>query len=89
MTNPNKIILGLIGAAAAGVALGILLAPEKGGEVRKKIADKANDLACKFGELINNSKGKVDDAANKVADTANEKVDDFSHSFDNAKNSMA
>ncbi|MCW3091564.1 MAG: hypothetical protein JWP81_2633 [Ferruginibacter sp.] len=70
MSNPNKIILGLLGAAAVGVALGILLSPEKGGEVRKKIADKAGDIASRIGEFISTSKGKMDDAADTVANNS-------------------
>lgn len=67
MSNPNKIILGLLGAAAAGIVLGILLAPDKGGEVRKKIADKANDLASRIGELISSSKEKMEGAGEMEA----------------------
>lgn len=67
MTNSNKIILGLLGAAAAGVAIGILLAPEAGGEVRKKIASGASDLASRIGELISTSKQKTEEAVDSVA----------------------
>ena len=52
MSNSNKIILSLIGAAAVGVVAGILLAPEKGGDVRKKIADTATDIASRIGDWI-------------------------------------
>ena len=40
----SSLVLGLLGAAAAGAALGILLAPDKGSETRKKIAAKGNEL---------------------------------------------
>ncbi|MEO7768229.1 MAG: YtxH domain-containing protein [Ferruginibacter sp.] len=67
MSNPNKVILGLLGAAAAGIAIGILLAPDKGGEVRKKIADKAGDIASRIGELITTNKGKLENAFDSMA----------------------
>lgn len=67
MSNPNKIILILLGAAAAGVVVGILLSPDKGGEVRKQIANKASDIASFFGEIINTGKEKLQDAGEKVA----------------------
>ena len=67
MSSPNKIILGLLGAAAIGVALGILLAPESGGEVRKKIADKASDIASRIGDLINSGKEKLQGAEENMA----------------------
>lgn len=72
MTNPNKIILGLLGAAAAGVAIGILLAPEKGSDARKKIAETANDIASRMGEWVNTGKEKARDVANTVGQKANE-----------------
>ena len=43
MTTKSKVILGLAGAAAAGVLVGLLLAPDKGTEVRKKISQTAGD----------------------------------------------
>ncbi|MEO6547853.1 MAG: YtxH domain-containing protein [Ferruginibacter sp.] len=70
MSNPNKVILGLLGAAAAGVVIGILLAPDSGGEVRKKIADRAGDIASKLGEYISTGKSKVENAADKVANNS-------------------
>jgi gas vesicle protein len=67
MSNPNKIILGLLGAAAAGLAIGILLAPDKGGEVRKKIADRASDIASRIGEFVTAGKEKVEDTQENMA----------------------
>ncbi|MBK7968972.1 MAG: YtxH domain-containing protein [Bacteroidetes bacterium] len=45
MGNNSKILLALLAGAAAGVAIGILIAPEKGSESRKKITDTAKKLA--------------------------------------------
>lgn len=67
MSKPIKIILGLLGAAAAGMAIGILLAPEKGGEVRKKISAKASDFASRIGDLINTGKEKLQDKEERLA----------------------
>ncbi len=75
MTDSNKIILGLVGAAAAGVALGILLAPEKGSDARKKIAETANDIASRVGEWVNTGKEKAQDLANTAGQKANQAAD--------------
>jgi gas vesicle protein len=49
----SSTILGILGAAAAGAFLGVLFAPDKGANTRKKISDKSKD----YGD---NLKSKVD-----------------------------
>ena len=89
MSNPNKVLLGLIGAAAVGVVIGMLLAPEKGDEVRQKIADKASDFASRIGDYITSGKEKVTEAGENLANKARNFGDEFSRRADSAKNSMA
>lgn len=57
--STTKALLGFIAGAAAGVALGILFAPDKGKETRRKIAEQSNDLA-------DNLKGKITDLVDGV-----------------------
>ena len=45
MSTKSKVLIGILGAAAAGVVIGLLLAPEKGKDTRKKIKDTAGDWA--------------------------------------------
>ena len=59
-TTTTKIILGIAGAAAAGAIIGLLLAPEKGSDLRKRISSKAYDWADCLGDLIDNGKEKLD-----------------------------
>ena len=89
MSNPNKVLLGLLGAAAVGVVVGMLLAPEKGGEVRQKIADKASDIASKIGDYITSGKDKLTEAGQNLADKARGYGDDASRRAESARNSMA
>ena len=42
MTTKSKIVLGIVGAAAAGVVVGLLLAPERGADMRKTIKKSAS-----------------------------------------------
>jgi len=54
--DTGKILLGVLAGAAAGATLGILFAPDKGSNTRKKIAKKSNDyvegMEDKFQEFM-------------------------------------
>ena len=50
----EKILLGLIAGVAAGALLGILLAPDKGSETRKKILKKCEDMADLYIDKCSN-----------------------------------
>ena len=52
MNTTTKMILGITVAAAAGAAIGMLLAPEKGTDLQKKIKEGASDLMHEFTGLI-------------------------------------
>lgn len=62
----NNVLLGILGGVAVGAALGILFAPAKGSETRKKIADKGNDLKDNFK-----------DSLSKLTDKISKSVEDF------------
>lgn len=47
-------LIGLVAAAAAGAIAGVLLAPEKGKDLRKKMLDKGLDLSNKMKETLKN-----------------------------------
>ncbi len=44
MSN-TKILMAFIGGAAAGAALGVLFAPDKGSKLRKNLSESAKDFA--------------------------------------------
>ncbi len=64
MNTTGKVLVSVLAGAAAGAILGILFAPDKGSETRKKIAKKTKDLRTdvqeKFSDFLENVKEKVE-----------------------------
>jgi gas vesicle protein len=56
MTSTAKIALGILGAAAAGVVIGLLIAPEKGSEIRGRIKRTAGDWVDNLSHLFSGDK---------------------------------
>jgi len=72
MNTKTKIVLGIIGAAAAGCAIGMLLAPEKGSDLRKKIQKSASDWASSLADLIASGQEELKNLTSKATDVAND-----------------
>lgn len=80
MTQRTKLIVGILGAAAAGVAIGMLLAPEKGTDIRRNISRTAGSWAENLGDIFANAKGELTRASTKgklTAKRAKNKAEDF------------
>jgi len=54
MMNSEKIVIGILFGLAAGVILGVLVAPEKGSETRKKIVQSRDSLVEELEKKLNN-----------------------------------
>jgi len=83
MTNKSKIILGLVGAAAAGVIVGLVLAPEKGSDMRRKLKDTAGDWADHLTDLFANAKGEIKNLKEKGSKMANDAANKYSNAKEN------
>lgn len=61
MNSTAKIALGILGAAAAGVVIGLLLAPEKGSDTRKKVKETAGGWVDSLSHLFQKGKENLDE----------------------------
>lgn len=96
MNSNAKTILGIIAAGAVGVAIGMLLAPEKGSDLRKSIKGSIDDLGDKLTDLINDgkeflteNKDKVTDAVDEVKYHANGIKKEVKNGVDHAKQALS
>jgi len=61
MSNTSKLILGLLGAVAAGVAIGLSVAPEKGSDMRKKVRKTTGEWVDTLTNLFAKAKEETQD----------------------------
>ena len=83
MSDTTKVLGALVLGAAAGAVLGLLFAPDKGSELRKKIKGNVDDIIDQLSDKIDEGKealsdlkdkamSKADDLRNKASDLKNE-----------------
>lgn len=81
LNTTGKVACALLVGTAIGGVLGILFAPDKGSETRKKIVGKSEDLTdvikVKFDDFLDSIKGEVEmvkDKASKMMDGGVDKL---------------
>ncbi len=96
MNSNAKTILGIMAAGAVGVAIGMLLAPEKGSDMRKSLKEKAEDMNDTLCDLIESGKELIESGKEKLAgvkDQAMSKAEDLKNEgkneFNKAKSALS
>lgn len=87
MNDNSKVIVALLVGVAAGAALGLIFAPEKGSETRDKLAESLKSLgnsiketaAAEIDNFINMKDKVVDNLKTKANGPATEYQDDLEH----------
>lgn len=87
MNDNSKVLIGLLAGLAAGAALGLLFAPDKGTETRDKLSQSLKDLSDtikdKAADEINNLSGLKDKVVSsvksKLRQSEEELEDDLEH----------
>lgn len=87
MNDNSKVVVALLAGLAAGAALGLLFAPEKGSETRDKLSQSLKDfgdsIKDKAADEINNLSNLRDKVVSsiksKIKDVEEEYSDEFEH----------
>lgn len=59
--STEKTLIGALAGLTAGIALGVLLAPDKGSETRRKLKDSAEEVKHKVQHLIGKEAKDLDE----------------------------
>jgi len=81
----TKVILGILGAAAAGVVIGMLIAPEKGEDLRKNIKKTADDWADEITQWVGKGKSYLTEAKDRAVDESKKALDEAEESIHGVK----
>lgn len=74
MGNTNKLLGAVLIGAAIGGALGILFAPDKGSETRRKISKKGQDLS----DAVKDKFERIADKFRKEVEAIKEQANEYS-----------
>ncbi|MBN9384433.1 MAG: YtxH domain-containing protein [Chitinophagaceae bacterium] len=69
--STSKVLIGFLAGAVVGGVLGILLAPDKGTETRRKIMEKGSDIGDSIVDLGDTIKNKFNDMVDGVKENFN------------------
>lgn len=65
--STGKIVLGVLAGVAVGALVGVLFAPDKGCETRRKISKKSHDVAEdikeRFSKIVDDLAGRYEKAS--------------------------
>lgn len=64
----GKFLLGALAGVAIGAVVGVLMAPDKGSETRRKIAQKGSDVTGGLKDKFAGLKNKYNDVVDGMAD---------------------
>lgn len=78
MNSTGKIFTAFAAGAVVGAIAGILLAPDKGSETRRKLNEQGKKVADDLKDKFNKGKERFSDLKEDIEKTMKEKVKEFS-----------
>lgn len=88
MNTTGKFVLGVLGAAAAGTIVGLLIAPDKGSATRKKMIEGVGKFAIDLANLLQTGKEEYENVKDTVLSEAEGLKDDVKQRAKNVQESF-
>lgn len=85
MNSTSKTILAVMGAAAVGAIIGMLVAPEKGSDLRRRITDATGDWSSQLSDLLAQGKEQLNSLKSKATSEASRYASEAEDRFNTAK----
>ena len=82
MNDSSKVLVALLAGLAAGAALGLLFAPEKGSETRDKLSQSLKDLGDSIRDKAADEINNLSNLKDRVVSSVKSKLDDQQGAFD-------
>lgn len=83
MNDNSKVVIALLAGLAAGAALGLLFAPDKGSETRDKLSQSLKDLGDSIKEKAADEINNLTSLKDKVVDSIKSKLRDVEDEYSN------
>ena len=88
MNSTSKVVIGILGAAAAGVIVGMLIAPEKGEDLRKNIKKTTDDWLDDISQWMGKGKSYLAEIKDRVTEEAEDAAAEASQGINGLKENV-
>jgi gas vesicle protein len=85
----SRVVLGVLAGAAVGALIGVLFAPDKGANTRRKIARKGEDIVDDVKDRLDHLKGQATEVVNKFAEKIHSAKEDMNAKAENGRTKYA
>lgn len=85
----SDVVVGILGGLAVGAILGVLFAPDKGSNTRRKIAEKGTDLKDNLKGNFNDFVVSIDDQYSNFTSNAEDVIEEGKSKLERMSNDIS